>query len=60
MIKLTDTSSNGTILNGERMTKQVPTVLNSTDIVTLAQVSPPAAKGAGRGKARVLSKQQQG
>jgi hypothetical protein len=42
MIKLTDTSSNGTILNGERMTKQVPTVLNSTDIVTLAQVSPPA------------------
>jgi hypothetical protein len=44
----------------ERITKKVPTVLKSTDIVTLAQVSPPAAKGAGRGKARVLSKQQQG
>jgi hypothetical protein len=47
------------MLNGERMAKHVPTVFNSTDIVTLAQVSPPA-EGAGRVKARVLSKQQQG
>jgi hypothetical protein len=47
------------MLNGERMAKHVPTVFNSTDIVTLAQVSPPA-EGAGREKARVLSKQQQG